>query len=165
MIFVDSSFWIGEGVVVSPMNRLVQGDVGAGKYKGIVAVGPPDNHGPPHPETNWVPPNAWEFLSEADRPDYQLIAYPNALFNKAMGAPRNTPDHIMDVYRTAFENAIMNDEFNTALSNVAGFDARETFQHGSELEPLYQETSRSFVAGQERYLALQQELFDKYWRR
>ncbi len=141
------------------------GDVADGKYKALAASGNPAIAVPPHPESGQVVPYAYDMLtSQQDKDDFALVAYPAALFNKALASPPGTPEHIVQIFVDAFKAALQDDDFADTLSGVTGFDVRNDMIFREEIEPIYLDTYDRFFGNQERYAELQEELFP-IWER
>lgn len=109
------------------------------------------------------PPHVSDVVSEEQYADWRGLVAASREGGNPIFMPPGTPDEIADIIRTAWEEAVQDEDFVEAM--VAAFGGSElAFLTGQEMDEIATSNLEVMTEFSDRYEELAQEMFEKYVR-
>jgi tripartite-type tricarboxylate transporter receptor subunit TctC len=164
MLERDEIDGINRGIVYYHLPNRRPGWIKNGTVKPFAFLGLPGTEMWPSKEGGATVPNVTDLIKDPELKDaWDAIVVPNLDIWLPFYLPPETPDNIVEVYRTAFAAAMDNPGFRKRYEEMEGVEARPV--PGADVQRRVEEYSELFQEFQPRYEVLVMRLYKKYTQR
>jgi hypothetical protein len=152
---------INRGIVYYQVPRIRPGWLTKGTVKPFAFIGLPDTKMWPAKETDKVVANVTDMITDpALREAWDATIMSSLALWAPFFLPPGTPDHIVEVWRTAFDKAIADPTFREGYEKIDGIEARPVKGAAAQaLVEKYAVASRNYHP---KYEAIVTSLYQKY---
>jgi tripartite-type tricarboxylate transporter receptor subunit TctC len=164
MLERDEIDGIHRGIVYYQLPRIRPGWIENRTVKPFAFVGLPGTEMWPSKEGGAIVPNVTDLIEDPELKDaWNATVLPSLALWVPFYLPPNTPDHIVQVYRSAFDAAMADPTFRRGYEAIEGMEARPV--QGADAQKTVEQYAAMFRDYLPRYEPLATKLFKKYTQR